>query len=135
MWREETGSIIPLGLAIICLSAVLSLIFIEQIGIQYQTMQNRQVANVLALQVATQLNKDGIKPVINLDFTPTIQATLEVVSKHLGITVNEVHVSSPDGITMDATVCTQWKSVTGITFDAAGQVCALAKARAVSAGA
>lgn len=132
MIRRETGSIIPLGLTVISLSAIFALVMVEFIGVQFQTLQNKQVADVLVLKVALDLNQDSIAPIRGLEYRPVVNEVLGSSSAHLGVQPVEVSVNSPDGKTMTATVCTQWKSFTGLTLGAFGKVCANSKARTIS---
>lgn len=132
MSRRESGSILPIGIGIITLSALFALVMVELIGLQFQTLQNKQLADVLALKVATDLNQDQIPPVQNLDYRPVIQEISAEAAGQLNIEPVEISVISADGRTISATVCTNWKSITGITFGQLGLVCAQAKARAIS---
>lgn len=131
MIRGESGSVIPLGVTVIALSAIFALVMVELIGVQFQTLQNKQVADVLVLKVALDLNQDSIAPLKGLDYRPVVSAVLESSSAHLGIQPLEVSVISPDGITTMATVCTAWKSITGFTLGVLGEVCASSKARSI----
>lgn len=132
MIKGESGSIIPLGVSVISLSAIFALVIVELIGVQFQTLQNKQVCDVLVLKVALDLKQDSIAPIKGLEYRPVVTEVLESSSSHLGIQPSEVSVISPDGKTMTATVCTQWRSITGITFGSFGNVCASSKARAIS---
>jgi len=131
MIREDKGSIIPLGIGVMGLSLVFSLVMVELISSQYQTMQAKQVADVLTLQVAGDLKKDEIPPVIGLDYFPVTSESLNISSRQLGIEPINVKVTSPDGKTIAATVCVKWKSVTGFSLGNAGTLCATSKARAI----
>lgn len=132
MIKGEAGSIIPLGVTVISLSAIFAFVMVELIGVQFQTLQNKQVADVLVLKVALDLNQDSIAPIKGLEYRPVVTEVLASSVSHLGIKPAEVSVISPDGKTMTATVCTQWKSITGLTFGSLGKVCANSKARAIS---
>jgi hypothetical protein len=132
MNRQDTGSIIPIGIGVITLSAIFALVLAELIGVQFQTLQNKQIADVLVLKVANDLRRDQIPPVMNLDYTPAVSALLAEAASQLRIEPVEVRVSTSDGKTMAATVCTEWKSITGIRFGLLGRVCAQSKARAIS---
>ena len=132
MMREESGSIIPIGLGIIALTAVIALVLVELIGVQYQTLQNKQLADVLVLKVAKDLKTDGIAPVKNLDYRPAVSDLLDASSSHMRVSVSEISVSSRDGKTIEALVCTEWASITGLRLGSFGQVCASSKARAIS---
>lgn len=132
MNENDSGSIIPIGIGVITLSAIFALVMVELIGVQYQTLQNKQLSDLLVLKVATDLNHDQIPPVINLDYRPVVADLLKEASKTLGVEPTEFSVSSPDGKTMTSTVCTNWKSITGLTFGALGKVCAQSKARAIA---
>jgi hypothetical protein len=130
--RHDSGSIIPIGIGVITVSAIFSLVMAELIGVQFQTLQNMQIADVLVLKVANDLRRDQIPPVMNLDYAPAVRDILAEASSQLGVEPIEVRVATSDGKTMASTVCTQWKSITGINFGLAGRVCAQAKARAIS---
>lgn len=132
MIRSETGSIIPLGISVISLSAIFALVMVELIGVQFQTLQNKQVADVLVLKVALDLNEDEITPVRGLDYRPVVNEVLSSSAAQLRIRPSEVSVTSPDGKTVTATVCTDWRSITGLTLKVFGSVCANSKARAIS---
>lgn len=129
---EETGSIIPLGLGIISLTAVIALVLVELIGVQYQTLQNKQLADVLVLKVAKDLKVDGIAPVKNLDYRPVVSDLVDASTSHMRVMVADISVSSRDGKTIEALVCSEWVSITGLSLGAFGQVCASSKARAIS---
>lgn len=129
--NREAGSVLPLGIAAIAGTLVVGLVFLEMAGVQYQTIRNKQVSDVLSLEVAGQFLADGVAPVIGLDYTPTVKELLNASSKTLSITPNSVSVTSQDGKTLETVVCTQWASVTGITLGNFGDVCATSKARAV----
>lgn len=132
MNRQDSGSIIPIGIGVITLSAIFALVLAELIGVQFQTLQNKQIADVLVLKVANDLRRDQIPPVKNLDYTPSVSALLAEAASELRIQPVEVRVSTSDGKTMAATVCTEWNSITGIRFGLLGRVCAQSKARAIS---
>lgn len=132
MIHDEAGSIIPLGVTLISLSAIFALVMVELIGVQFQTLQIKQIADVLVLKVALDLNQDSIAPIKDLEYRPAVIEELESSAQHLGIQPLEVSVTSPDGKTMTATVCAPWKSITGLTFGTLGNVCANSKARAIS---
>lgn len=132
MLRSEAGSILPIGIGLAILSIVLSLTYLEQLGIQIQTLTNKSVSDFLAQSVATNLETDKISPVIGLDYEPTHQRQLQAAANYLGITPTLVTVKSQDGTTIEATVCTRWRSITGITFGVLGEVCAQSKARAIT---
>lgn len=129
---EDSGSIIPIGIALMAITTVLVFVFIELIGVQYQTLQNKQLADVLALKVARDLQSDGIAPVKHLDYRPAVSEILAAASSHMSVDVSEVSVSSRDGKTIEALVCSGWTSVTGLSLGSYGQVCANSKARAIS---
>lgn len=130
--RGESGSIIPLGVGVISISAIVTLVLVELIGVQFQTLQSKQVADVLVLQVAGDLNRDGIAPVTGLEYFPTVRESLASATAHLGLEPLEVSVMSEDGKTVAAIVCSRWKSVTGLTLGSLGKVCASSKARAIA---
>jgi hypothetical protein len=132
MSRQDSGSIIPIGIGVITLSAIFALVLAELIGVQFQTLQNKQIADVLVLKVANDLRRDQIPPVLNLDYTPAVRALLAEAANQLRIEPVEVRVATSDGKTMAATVCTEWKSITGIRFGLLGLVCAQSKARAIA---
>ena len=131
MIRSEQGSIFPIGIGLITLTAVFGLLMVELIGCQFQTMQAKQIADVLALQVGEDLNKDKIPPVANLDYSATLTDTLSLISNQLSLHNVEIKVTSHDGETIDATVCLAWKSITGFTLENVGKLCANSKARAI----
>jgi hypothetical protein len=130
--RGERGSILPLGIGILALTVVVILFFAERIGVEFQTIQNKQLADVTALQIASDLSRDGIAPVQGLDYLPAAKTTLETGARFLGLNPSQVSISSPDGKTIYSTVCTHWRSITGLTFNLFGEVCASSKARAVN---
>jgi hypothetical protein len=132
MISEESGSIIPFGLGIISLTAVIALVLVELIGVQYQTLQNKQLADVLVLKVAKDLKADGIAPIVGLDFRPVVSEMLHASSSHLRVGVADLSVGSRDGKTIEALVCSEWVSITGFSLGSFGQVCANSKARAIS---
>jgi len=129
--KGERGSVMPLGIAITAFSLLASMFFVELIGIQYQTLQNKQLADVLALNVSGQLMNDKVPPVPNLNYSPMLTPLIQEASIRLAIYPSQVFVSSNDGKTIQAQVCTPWRSVTGITFGGIGSVCAESKARAI----
>ena len=130
--RSERGSILPLGIGVIALTVVVSFLFAELTGVSIQTFSNKQLADVASLKVAGDLLKDGIPPVIGLDYAPVISDLLAAAAIHLEITPTKVTVLSLDGQTLETEICTQWQSITGLTFGNVGEVCAKSKARAVS---
>jgi hypothetical protein len=132
MMRSDTGSIIPIGIGVISISLVISLVLVEIIGVQYQTLQTKQLADVIALQVASELNRDGIAPVSGLDYSPAVRNTLTVAANQLGIVPVEVSVTSSDQKTILGVVCVQWVSITGFQAELFGNVCSSSKARATS---
>jgi hypothetical protein len=129
---SERGSILPLGVGLIAITILVSFVFAEFTGISIQTLRNKQLADVSSLKVADDLLKDGIPPVIGLDYQPAISELLVATAKHLEISPTKVTVLSLDGQTLETEICTQWKSITGLTFGNFGEVCAKSKARAVS---
>jgi len=129
---SESGSILPIGIASIAISCILTLLLVELIGVQSQTLQNKQIADVLVLKVTNDLSRDQIPPLKNLDYTPAVSSLLAEVASQLKVEPLEVRVFTSDGKTMAATVCTEWKSITGLTLGALGKVCAQSKARAIS---
>jgi len=129
---SERGSIFPVGIALIALSMSFGLLFLELIGIQLQTLRNKQVADVLSLKVAGDLLRDGIRPITGLEYLPTTQAELLVTLKHLKLNVSQASVTSVDGKTLEATVCSSWQSIIGFSVGNSGEVCAKSKARAIS---
>ena len=129
---QDEGSIIPLGIGVIALTAFVAFVFAELIGVQYQTIQNKQLADVLVLKVASDLRADAIAPVANLDYGPVAWELLKVASSHMQVTVSDFSLLSRDGKTVEATVCSEWNSLTGLSFGSYGKVCASSKARAIS---
>lgn len=121
-----------MGIGVITLSAICALVMAELIGVQFQTLQNKQIADILVLKVANDLKRDQIPPLENLDYTPAVRGILAEASSQLGIEPIEVRVATSDGKTIGATVCTEWKSITGLTFGVLGRVCAESKARAIA---
>ena len=132
MISEESGSIIPLGLGIIALTAAIALVLVELIGVQYQTLQNKQLADVLVLKVAHDLQADGIAPVMNLEYRPVVSELIAEASSYMRVKISEVSVLSRDGKTFEALVCSEWVSITGLGLGSSGKVCANSKARAIS---
>lgn len=130
--RQDSGSIIPIGIGMITLSAIFSLVLAELIGVQFQTIQDKQIADVLVLKVTTDLRRDQIPPLKNFDYTPAVSGLLSEAANQLKVDPVEVRVATTDGKTMAATVCTEWKSITGITLGSLGRVCAQSKARAIA---
>lgn len=116
----------------ISLSTIFALVLVELIGIQFQALQNKQVSDVLVLKVAHDLNRDSIAPIKGLDYRPAVNEVLMSSAAQMGIQPLEVSVISSDGKTMTGTVCTRWKSFTGLDLGAFGNVCATSKARAIS---
>lgn len=132
MRRNDSGSIIPIGVGVIALSLAISLVLAELIGVQYQTLQTKQLADVIALQVASDLNRDGIAPISGLDYSPVVRDTLATAANQLGIEPVEVSVTSPDQRTILGVVCKHWVSITGFQADLFGNICSSSKARATS---
>lgn len=130
--KSESGSILPLGLAVVAGTLVLGLVFLELGGVQYQTVRNKQVSDVLALEVAGQLVADRVPPVIGLDYSPTVTDVTSASSQVIGVTAKYISVVSRDGKTMEAVFCTKWESITGLTFGNFGTVCARSRARAIT---
>ena len=130
--HSERGSILPIGIAGVALSLAISLIFLELIGIQIQTLRNKQASDVLSLKIASDLRKDQIAPIAGLDYSPVARPLLEVAAKQLRIRPSSVSVKSVDSKTIECIVCSTWESVTGLRLKNVGQVCASSKARAVS---
>lgn len=130
--RNESGSILPLGIAVIAVTLVLGLVFLELGGVQYQTVRNKQVSDALALEVSEQLISDGIPPVIGLDYSPTVVQVLRESSLVIGVSGKSISVLSLDGKTLEAVFCTQWTSITGLTLGNFGDVCARSRARAIT---
>ena len=130
MNKRERGSILPLGIGVIALSLAFSLVTVELIGIQDQTLQAKQLADTFALQVAEDLRKDGIEPIVNLHYNPTITETRLVATHFLQLEPTQVEVVSHDGKTISSTVCLSWKSITGFTLGSLGLLCARSNARA-----
>jgi hypothetical protein len=130
--QSERGSILPIGIAGVALSLVISLVFLELIGVQIQTLRNKQVSDVLSLKIASDLRGDQIAPIIGLEYFPVARPLLEVVARQLRIRPSRVSVQSVDGKTIESVVCSTWESVTGLRLNNFGQVCASSKARAVS---
>jgi hypothetical protein len=131
--RGDEGSIIPLGIGLISISICLSLFFAELIGVQFQTVQAKQLSDVLAIEVSSSLARDSVPPVIGLHYEQTVQELVSKVALLLRITPSSIAVFSSDGKTIEAMVCTQWKSVTGFTFNGFGSVCSSSKSRPISA--
>jgi hypothetical protein len=129
---SERGSILPIGLAGIAVSLMVSLVFLELVGVQLQTLRNKQVADVLSLKVSADLLHDGISPIVGLEYLPATQMVFGVAIEHLKIRPSHASVVSFDGKTIEATVCSYWLSISGITLGNSGEVCAKSKARAIS---
>ena len=130
--RNDRGSILPLGIAVIAVTLVLGMVFLELGGVQYQTVRNKQVSDVLALEVSEQLISDGIPPVIGLDYSPTVVLLMKESSRAIGVSGKSISVRSLDGKTLEAVFCTQWTSITGLTLGNFGDVCARSRARAIT---
>ena len=130
--KNEAGSIIPLGVGAIAATLVIGLLFLELGGIQYQTIRNKQVSDVLALDVAGQLLGDGIPPVQGLDYAPTVTSLSAQAAASIKITPESFSVVSHDGKTVEANFCTRWISITGFSLGNFGSVCASSKARAIT---
>lgn len=130
--RTDKGSILPLAVGLLALSLVVSMFFAEQLGVQFQTLQVKQLADVIALQVASDLERDQIEPIRNLDYRPAVKANLEQGAQFLNIHPSQYSVTSFDGKTIEARVCEKWRSITGLKLDVFGEVCASSRARAVS---
>lgn len=130
--RGDRGSILPIAIAGLALAVMATLIFLELTGVQVQTLRNKQLADVMVLKVSTDLKNDGIAPVAGLDYFPPVKNLAVAAAKNLRITPTRVLVRSNDGKTMEAMVCTEWQSITGLRLSNFGQVCASSKARAIS---
>ncbi len=121
-----------MGIGAIALSLLVSLLFAELTGVEIQKLRNKQLSDVLVLKIATDLRKDSISPVVGLEYLPVLQALSAKTSSVLKFEPTLVSVLSRDGKTMEGRVCSRWKSITGVTFDAFGFVCSTSKARAIS---
>ena len=130
--RNDSGSILPLGIGVVCLTAVFVFIMVELIGVQFQTLENKQLADVAALAVATDLNHDQIAPIVNLDYLPPVLSRLTAAAEFLGVAVSGAKVSTTDGRTIVATICSNWKSITGFSVGEFGEICATSKARSMA---
>jgi hypothetical protein len=129
--RSECGSILPLGIGLISLTALVAFLFAELTGVSLQTLRNKQLADVASLKVSGDLLADGIPPLVGLDYSPAVRDVLASATNHLGAAPTRVIVLSLDGQTLETEICTQWKSITGLTFGNLGDVCAKSKARAI----
>ena len=129
---SDRGSILPLGIAGISLSLVITLVLLELTGVQVQTLRNKQLADIFSLKIASDLRADEISPIEGLEYLPVLRPLLEAASKQLRISPTRVSVISNDGKTIEGVVCTQWESITGLRLGNFGEVCARSKARAVS---
>lgn len=132
MIRSDSGSILPIGIGVISISVIIALVLVEVIGVQYQTLENKQLADVAALKVATDLNQDGIAPVRNLEYQQVVFPVIQAASALLGISPVEVSVISQDERTIEAVVCSYWTSITGLRLGSIGKICSSSKARAIS---
>lgn len=130
--RSESGSILPLGIGLIALTALVAFLFMELTGVSLQTLRNKQLADIASLKVSGDLLADGIPPLAGLDYSPAVRDVLASASNHMGVSPTRVIVLSLDGQTLETEICSQWKSVTGLTFGNLGDVCAKSKARAIS---
>jgi hypothetical protein len=130
--RSESGSILPLGIGLIALTALVAFLFMELTGVSLQTLRNKQLADIASLKVSGDLLADGIPPLVGLDYSPAVRDLLAAASNHMGVSPTRVIVLSLDGQTLETEICSQWKSVTGLTFGNLGDVCAKSKARAIS---
>jgi hypothetical protein len=119
-------------MGLIALTVLVSFVFAELTGVSIQTFRNKQLADIASLKVAGDLLADGVPPVIGLDYSPVVGDLLASASNHLEISPTKVLVLSLDGQTLETEICTQWKSITGLTLGNFGDVCARSKARAVS---
>lgn len=129
---SDRGSILPLGIAGLALSVVITLLFFELTGVQLQTLRNKQLADVLSLKIASDLRGDQIAPIQGLEYLPVLRTILGTTATQLRISPTRVSVTSNDGKTIESIVCTSWESITGLRLGNFGQVCASSKARAVS---
>lgn len=111
---------------------VIGLVFLELGGVQLQTVRNKQVSDNLALELAGQFQADGIPPVVGLEYAPMLAPKLQSLVKVLHLAPKSLAVVSRDGITVEATFCTEWESVSGLTLGVFGDVCVLSKARAIT---
>lgn len=123
---------LPLGIAGLALSLAISLVFLELVGVQLQTLRNKQVADVISLKVSGDLLHDGIAPIVGLEYLPVTQVVFGAAVEHLKIRPSHASVISVDAKTIEATVCSYWRSITGISLGNIGEVCAKSKARAIS---
>jgi hypothetical protein len=130
--RSERGSALPLGIGLISLTLLAVFLFVELTGVSLQALRNKQLADVSSLKVAGDLLADGIPPLVGLDYSPAVRDVLASAANHMGVAPTKVIVLSLDGQTLETEICTQWKSITGLTFGNFGHVCSKSKARAVS---
>ena len=132
MLVDETGSTIPLGLGFLAMVSVFSLVFLELVGIQLQTLRDKQLADLAALTAANQLRVTAVSPVANHNYFSIIKPEILAAERELKLNPTLVSVTSSDGKTIEATVCTQWESITNVRIANGGQVCATSKARALN---
>lgn len=130
--KSDSGSILPLAIAVIVFTLVIGLVFLELGGIQLQTVRNKQISDSLALELAGQLKADAVAPVIGLDYAPALEPELNGLVKLLRLEPKSLSVISQDGKTVEAIFCTPWESVTGLTLGMFGDVCVQSKARAIT---
>lgn len=128
---RDSGSILPLGIGILAISLAFSLLLTELGSLRVQEIRNKQVSDLLALEVSGQLLSDGIPPVIGLDYLSSVRKTFTEATDVLGLDPTAAQVLSLDGKTIEARFCTHWTSITGFTFGNAGEVCVESKARAI----
>lgn len=129
--RDESGSILPIGIAALSITVVVSLVFLELVGVQLQTLRNKQLADVIALRTASYMLLNELTPIPGRNYFSVARRLSSEASMELEVTPTETTVFSNDGKTMQATVCSSWISITGLSLGNTGSVCASSKARAV----
>lgn len=132
MIRTDSGSTFPLAIGITALSVALSMFWLESIGIEIQRLQLKNLSDTLVLEVARELKTDGIAPLVGLDYSPVTKLQLDDGRRFLKLDITRSQILSNDGRTIDGLLCSRWKSITGLTFGNAAEVCVSTKARAIS---
>lgn len=121
-----------MAIGITALSVALSMFWLESIGIEIQRLQLKNLSDTLVLEVARELKTDGIAPLVGLDYSPVTKLQLDDGRRFLKLDITRSQILSNDGITIDGLLCSRWKSITGLTFGNAAEVCVSTKARAIS---
>ena len=118
--RRESGSTLPLVLALAALLLGLTMALSEILSLRLAQDRTKADANFAVLYTLKQLG--DIDPVLGLDYSQVVVAQLPDVL--------ELHVASEDGRTLHARLCERWQSPLGIHPDS--RVCDEASARLTS---